>query len=221
MVDGERIPPLPTITPNSSFFLGPQDKPGDHITLVRLKLDNFDDWSYAIRVSLTSRRKFRFLNGTINSFVSPCTEEDWRTIHCMLVSWITNTFHPEVLSILSKYDNAKRLWDDLHECFSVVNRPRIHQLKTELTKCEQTKTMAVNVYYSKLGVLWDELDHHDPIISCTCGHCNCNVGQAYEKGRDNDRLQQFLLGLCSEYYGNLRSTLLSQVPLPSLNRTLQ
>jgi retrotransposon gag protein len=106
----------------------------------------------------------------------------------MLVSWITNTIHPEVLSMLSKYDNAKRLWDDLQERFNVVNGPRIHQLKTELNKCEQTKTMAVNVYYSKLCVLWDELDHHEPIISCTCDHCKCNVGQAHEKQRDNDRL---------------------------------
>lgn len=150
-----------SIPQNSPFFLGPQDKPGDYITPIRLKLDNFDDWSYAIRLALTSRRKYGFLDGTISTWVTPCTKEDWNTIQCMLVSWITNTIHPEVLSMLSKYDNAKRLWDDLHERFSVINGPRIHQLKTELNKCEQTKTMPVNVYYSKLCVLWDELNHHE------------------------------------------------------------
>lgn len=55
------------------------------------------------------------------SFASPCTEEDWNIIHCMLVSWITNTIHPEVSFMLSRYDSVKCLWDDLHECFSMTN----------------------------------------------------------------------------------------------------
>ncbi|CAO2822970.1 unnamed protein product [Amaranthus hypochondriacus] len=73
MVDGNTSSPSTTIPPNSPFVLGPQDKPGDYITPVRLKLDNFDDWSYTIRVALSSRRKFGFLDGTITSFDLPCT----------------------------------------------------------------------------------------------------------------------------------------------------
>ncbi|KAK9714575.1 hypothetical protein RND81_06G104700 [Saponaria officinalis] len=134
-------PPLPKLEPNSPFYLGPQDRPGDFITLVRLRLDNFDDWSYAIRVSLLSRRKFGFLDGTISDPIPPCTKEDWTTIHCMLVSWIFNTITPEVRSMLSNYDNANILWDDLNERFSVVNRPRIQQLKADINRCVQTKTI--------------------------------------------------------------------------------
>lgn len=81
--------------------------------------------------------------------------------------------------------------------------------------------MTVFVYYSKLCVLWDELDHHDPLLSCTCGDCKCNLGKAHEKRCEDDCLLQFLLGLYSDYYGTLRSTLLSREPLPSLNRALQ
>lgn len=66
----------------------------------------------------------------------PCTEDDWNTIHYMLVSWITNTIDPEVSSMLSYYNNAKTLWDDLHERYSVVNGTRIHQLKSEIIRCE-------------------------------------------------------------------------------------
>lgn len=80
--------------------------------------------------------------------------------------------------MLSRYDNAKQLWDDLHEQCSMINIPRIHPLK-----CEQTKTMYANVYYSKLCVLCDELYNYEPITSCTCGQCKCkcNLGNAYEK----------------------------------------
>ena len=111
--------------------------------------------------------------------------------------------------MLSNYDNAKKLWDDLHERFCLVNGPRIQQLKSEINSCEQTKTMSVAAYYSKLSVLQDELDKHEPLISCICGNCLCDVGKQYATRRDADRLHQFLLGLYSEYYASLRSNLLS------------
>ncbi|KAJ8634413.1 hypothetical protein MRB53_027749 [Persea americana] len=221
MAGGETPPPPVKIDPSSPFYLGSQDRPGDFITPIRLKLDNFDDWSHAIRVALSSRRKFGFLDGTITDPVPPCTKDDWVTIHCMLVSWLTNTIDPEVRSMLSNYDNAKRLWDDLHERFSVVNGPRIQQLKADINRCAQSKTMPVAVYFSKLTVLWDELDNHEPLICCKCGKCTCEVGTQHRKRREDDRLHQFLLGLCSEYYAHLRSTILSQDPLPSLNRVFQ
>ncbi|KAJ8628127.1 hypothetical protein MRB53_021434 [Persea americana] len=221
MAGGETPPPPVKIDPSSPFYLGSQDRSGDFITPIRLKLDNFDDWSHAIRVALSSRRKFGFLDGTINDLVPPCTKDDWVTIHCMLVSWLTNTIDPEVRSMLSNYDNAKRLWDDLHERFSVVNGPHIQQLKADINRYAQSKTMPVAVYFSKLTVLWDELDNHEPLICCKCGKCTCEVGKQHGKRREDDRLQQFLLGLCSEYYAQLRSTILSQDPLPSLNRVFQ
>ncbi|KAJ8628129.1 hypothetical protein MRB53_021436 [Persea americana] len=221
MAGGETPPPPVKIDPSSPFYLGSQDRPGDFITPIRLKLDNFDDWSHAIRVALTPRRKFGFLDGTINVLVPPCTKDDWVTIHCMFVSWLTNTIDPEVRSMLSNYDNAKLLWDDLHERFSVVNGPHIQQLKADINRCAQSKTMPVAVYFSKLTVLWDELDNHEPLICCKCGKCTCEVGKQHGKRREDDRLQQFLLGLCSKYYAQLRSTILSQDPLPSLNRVFQ
>ena len=54
MVEGETPPPPPKIKINSPFFLGANDKPDDFITLVRLKLDNFDTWAHAIYVALSS-----------------------------------------------------------------------------------------------------------------------------------------------------------------------
>ncbi|KAK9699375.1 hypothetical protein RND81_08G169900 [Saponaria officinalis] len=132
-----------------------------------------------------------------------------------------NTIDPEVKSLLSNYDDAKCLWDDLHERFSLVNGPRIQQLKSEIAKCIQTPTMTVAVYYGKLSMLWDELDKHEPLISYTCRKCECNVGKQHATRRDSDRLHQFLLGLLPDLYGSLRSVLLSQDPLPTLNRAFQ
>ncbi|KAL5706931.1 hypothetical protein ACHQM5_025037 [Ranunculus cassubicifolius] len=151
---GEATPPPPSkpekLDISSPFYLGPQDRPGDFITPSRFNGENYDDWAGEIETALQARRKFGFLDGTITSPSPPCTQSDWLTIHAMLVSWIMNTIVPEVKSTLSKYKDAKRLWDTLKERFALVNGPRIQQLKSAIAACRQTNTMTVATYYGKL-----------------------------------------------------------------------
>lgn len=172
-------------------------------------------------MALLARCKYDFLDGTITAPTPPCTKDDWLTIHYMLVSWIMNTIDPEVKSLFSNYENAYLLCKDLNERFSVVNGPQIQQLKSDIARCEQSKTMPVAMYFGKLKVLWDELNNYEPLLSCLCGKCECNLGKFHEKRREDERLHQFLMGLCYEYYDQIRSTLLSHDPLQSLNRAFQ
>lgn len=221
MAGGEDAPPPSRNDHNSPFFLGSQDRPGDLITPVRLRNNNYDEWARSVRLALLSRRKFGFVDGTILEPKAPFTTEDWQTIHSMLVSWIMHTIDPEVKSTISFTDDAKLLWDELKTRFSVINGPRIQQLKSDIVKCEQPKTMSISTYFGKIKVLWDELANHEPIITCKCGKCECNLGKVHEQRRNDERLHQFLMGLNSEYYTQLRSALLSQEPLPSLDRAYQ
>ena len=62
--------------------------------------------------------------------------EDWWTVQSMLVSWILNTIEPNLRSTISYMENARDLWEDTRERFSIANGPRIHQLKSELTDCK-------------------------------------------------------------------------------------
>lgn len=205
----------------SSFFLSSHDRPGDLITPVRLRNNNYDKWERAVRLALLARQKYGFIDGTTMEPKAPFTIEDWFTIHSMLISWLMNTIDPEVKSTISFYDDAKLLWDELKARFSVVNGPRIQQLKSDLAKCEQAKNMFVLTYFGKLKFLWDELDNHEPIITCKCGKCVGNLGQQHEKRRSNERFHQFQMGLNSDFYAQLRTTLLSQEPLPSIDRAYQ
>lgn len=221
MADDEKLPlPPPKLDANSPFFLGPQDRPGDFITPARFNGENYDDWAGEIETALQARRKFGFFDGTITKPIPPCTQADWVTIHAMLVSWITNTIAPEVKSTLSKYKDAKRLWDTLKERFALVNGPRIQQLKAAIAGCVQIKTMTVATYYGKLTALWEELHSHEPLITCSC--CSrCTAGRDHDLRRASDMLHEFLMGLYAPYYGQLRSNILAQDPLPSLNRAYQ
>ena len=104
--------------------------------------------------------------------------------------------------------------------FAIVNGPRIQQIKSAISKCEQTKTMPIATYFGKLTALWEELNNYEPLITCSC--CpNCTAGSTHEKRRENTRLHQFLMGLYTDYYAQTRANVLSSDPLPSLDRAYQ
>lgn len=59
--------------------------------------------------------------------------KDWWTTQLMLMYWILNTVEFSSCSIVAYMKNAKDMQDDINERFSVMNEPRIQQLKSELT----------------------------------------------------------------------------------------
>ncbi|XP_074291822.1 uncharacterized protein LOC141618628 [Silene latifolia] len=185
-MSGDTPPPPPLkIESNSPYYIGNHDKPGDRITNTRLTLHNFDEWKSDARTALKARRKFGFLDGTYTEPKPPCTLEDWETLHSMLVSWLMNLIEPEVKRLLSNYDDAKRLWDDLHDRLSVVDGSRIQQLKGALHDCKQTDTMSFAVYYGTLNQSWDELDTYEQILTCKC---TADVGKQHIERRESDGL---------------------------------
>ncbi|KAH7570961.1 hypothetical protein JRO89_XS05G0230800 [Xanthoceras sorbifolium] len=172
--------PPPKREMNSPFFLGTGDRPGDFITPTRLRGDNYDDWASDIQLALEARRKFEFLEGTITEPQPPYTQSDWNTVNAMLVSWITNTIDPEVKSTLSKFRDAKRLWEHLKQRYAM----------------------------------------HEPLISCNC--CSsCTAASLHQARREQGKLHDFLMGLNTDLYAQLRTNILSQDPLPSLDRAYQ
>ncbi|XP_019460022.1 PREDICTED: uncharacterized protein LOC109359783 [Lupinus angustifolius] len=104
----------------------------------------------AMRTSLRARRKWGCIDGTIGKPEEESSKmEDWWTVQSMLVSWILNTVEPNLRSTISYMENARDLWDDIKERFSVVNGPRIQQLKSELAGCKQGAVSMVT-YYGKM-----------------------------------------------------------------------
>ncbi|GAA0165582.1 hypothetical protein LIER_20950 [Lithospermum erythrorhizon] len=78
--------------------------------------------------------------------------------------------------------------------------------------------MTIGDYFGKLQPLRDELATYDPIPSCLCGFCFCDLGEKFQLKQDNDRLHEFPCGIHVDRFGALRSSLLSQDPPPTLDR---
>jgi hypothetical protein len=145
--NGDGVVIRKTISP---YDITSNDNPGSLITHVQLKGENYDEWSRSLRTALRARKKFGFVDGTIGRPDEGSSDlEDWWTNNSLLVSWIMNTIEPSLRSTMSHMEVAMDLWKDIKERFSIVNGPRIQQLKAELVECKQ-KGLTIVTYYGKL-----------------------------------------------------------------------
>lgn len=170
---------------------------------------------------MRARKKFGFVDGAIEKPAEIAPEiEDWRTVNSMIVSWIFNTIEPMLRSTITYKENAKELWEDIEQRFSITNGPRIQQLKSNLANCKQNGDTIMN-YFGRLKKLWDELNDFDQIPTCTCKGCTCGISVTLNKKREEEKLHQFLMGLDDVQFRTVRSNILSLDPLPNLNRAYQ
>ncbi|KAL2922825.1 Retrovirus-related Pol polyprotein from transposon TNT 1-94 [Bienertia sinuspersici] len=209
------------LDPASPFYLGAGDQPGNLITHVILKADNYLPWSRAITLSLKSRRKFGFVDGTISKPSEKKKLLDWETVNSMLVSWLLRSIDPKLAVSIPFFDEAKKLWNYLEKRYCVANGPRLQQLRAAITDCRQSKGMSVQDYYTKLMGLYDDLARLKLPHICECGQCTCDVAGKYEKDKDEEVLHQFLIGIDDDLYALVRTNLLSQQPPATLDRAYE
>ncbi|XP_049366586.1 uncharacterized protein LOC125831426 [Solanum verrucosum] len=70
-------------------------------------------------------------------------------------------------------------------------------------------------YFTKIKLLWDELDTMDNNFVCSYT-CTCEGKIKMFKSKQDERLIQFLMGL-DETYAGVRNNILMQSPLPNVN----
>ena len=96
------------------YALTSNDNPGNIITQVQLKGENYDEWARAVRIALRAKKKYGFVDGSIKQSDNDSPElEDWWTINSMLVSWVFNTIEPTLRSTISYMENVKELWEEI------------------------------------------------------------------------------------------------------------
>ncbi|XP_021757222.1 uncharacterized protein LOC110722253 [Chenopodium quinoa] len=91
----------------------------------------------------------------------------------------------------------------------------------------EVKSMLSN--YDNAKSLWGDLHERFCVVNgpriqnlkAQINRCEQTKNMQHEKRREDDRLQQFLLGLCSDYYAQTRSNILAQDPLLTLNKAYQ
>ncbi|KAG7599411.1 Reverse transcriptase RNA-dependent DNA polymerase [Arabidopsis suecica] len=190
----------------SPYDLSSSDNPGIIISRPLLRGPKYEAWATNMRLALTARKKFGFADGSI---LKPGEDsenfEDWVANNALVVSWMKLTIEENISDSISHLDDPHELWTHIQKRYGVKNGQRVQRLKTELATCRQRGT-SLDEYYGKLSSLWKSLSDYQ----------QAKTMEDVRKEREEDKLHQLLMGLDESIYGTVKSSLLSRVPLPSL-----
>ncbi|XP_074303778.1 uncharacterized protein LOC141638270 [Silene latifolia] len=201
----------------SPLYLHPSDNSNLNVTQIIFNGENYEMRADAVKNGLDAKNKLAFIEGKVNEPESNSDEDKlelvaWRQCNAMLKAWLRNVIDPKLHPSITFSQPIKDVWDKLCERYSVGNAPRVHQLKSELNECKQGRDSVVE-YYTRLKTIWDELANYSKIEDCTCG-----ATVSIAKEREEEKVHQFLMGLDSKLYGNIRTNLLMEDPIASLTR---
>ncbi|KAG7600532.1 Retrotransposon Copia-like N-terminal [Arabidopsis suecica] len=205
----------------SPYDLTANDNPGAIISQPMLNGLNYDEWALNLRMALSSRKKFGFLDGTISKPAADAPElEDWTANNHLLVGWIKQTIEPKIRTTISTREVAKDLWDIIKKRFSVKSGARLQQLRNSLANCKQNGS-TVDEYFGRLTKLWDGITDCMNSKRCSCGKCECDLNTARDKELETLRIHDFLSGLDESTHGAIRSQICAISPLPDLDTVYQ
>jgi len=195
------------------YYIHPSDNPGMQLVSNPLTLNNYLLWSRSMLIALKAKNKVGFVNGTCKK---PDTEDadaysQWTFVDSMVISWILNSMVKELHEAYMYSNTARDLWVELEEKFGEIDRPRIFQLKKQLTTMKQGND-SLALYSNKMKKIWEELNCLEPQPRCTC-----DAKEKTEEMHSSNQVMQFLMGLGDAYEGVV-SNILMMDPMPPFNK---
>ena len=168
----------------SPYDLTSSDNPGAVISSPLLNGTNYDEWATNLRMALSSRKKFGFIDGSIPKPAADSENlEDWVANNHLLVGWNKQTIEPKLRSSISTREVAKELWDIIKKRFSVKSGARLQQLRNSLATCKQNGA-SVDDYFGRLTKIWDGIRECMNSKQCNCGKCERDLNTAHEAERE-------------------------------------
>lgn len=214
MTGGDNTKKVPQLIHDSSsiYYLHPSEGPTIALSKYLLLGDNYDVWSKAIINALEGHNKLGFVNGDFTKPAATNIAElcAWKSNNSTICAWIFNSVNFTIQPSIVSHKIASEMWIDLKERYSIVNGPRINQLKSEYHLLRQ-KGMSMVAYYNKFKSLWDELYGSEDL---TCG-CVCAAAAKLRARVENDKTHDFVMGLDDDDYAALRTQIFEYGSLPA------
>ncbi|CAH9128979.1 unnamed protein product [Cuscuta epithymum] len=204
------------VNPSNPYFLHPGENPAIVLVTPPLSENNYHQWKRDMVVALESKNKEKFIFGTL-----PCPpssdplSEAWKRCNRMVMSWLIRSMNPSIKQSVMWMDTASEIWKDIQERFSHADKFRIADLQDQIQTCKQGIS-TVSEYYTRLNILWKELELYRCNLLCTCATpCSCDLIKKLKKEREDDCIIRFLRGL-NDTYAPIRSQLMILDHMPSI-----
>lgn len=136
----------------------------------------------------------------------------------MVKSWLVNSISKDIASTILFMDTTAKIWKDLYNRFAHNNRPSIFQLRKDISTIAQGHNY-VNIFYSQLKCLCDELLTLKPIPICGCEPVRTYCSSKLLIENQEEQVSQFLMGL-NDSYSQFREQIMLIEPFPSISKIL-
>ncbi|XP_072077954.1 uncharacterized protein [Arachis hypogaea] len=136
--------------------------------------------------ALNAKRKLGFINGSVfspASITEPESFENWQCVNDVVSKWILNSVSKAIATSLVYTDSAAK------------------------------GTMSVSQYFTKIKVLWEELNSYKPV------QCNCVNARAMHAFLQAEYVHCFLMGL-DDSFTQIRDHILLMEPILAVNKVL-
>ncbi|MED6180141.1 hypothetical protein PIB30_117074 [Stylosanthes scabra] len=167
--------------------------------------------------ALKSKNKLGFIDGTVQK---PNREDPefvaWEKCNTFVVSWLNLSLSSDIAQSVAWNELAVDLWEDLKHRYYRGDEFRIAELEEELYAMKQGD-LSITTYYTKLKVVWEEIEGFQPIPPCVLCKEKCECGLDMVRSyRRRTYAVRFLRGL-NEQYGAVRSQIMLMKPIPTIN----
>nr|KYP40646.1 hypothetical protein KK1_038000 [Cajanus cajan] len=192
---------------HSHLFLLPSANPATPLVSPLLDVNNYHSWSRSVLTALSAPQ------------LSPSDPlfNAWRRCNNMVVSWLVHLVSIPIRHNILWMDCADEIWKDLKSRYSQGDLLRVSDLQFEASSMQQGE-LIITEFFTKLRVVWDELENFRPDPICICSiKCSCKVSSIIAQQKLEDRAMQFLRGL-NDQYNNVRSHVLLMDPLPPISK---
>ncbi|MDV3201128.1 MAG: hypothetical protein Q8877_02910 [Sweet potato little leaf phytoplasma] len=128
----------PIMDPSSVFYLHPNENPGANLVGAVLTGNNYHAWSRAMSMTLKSKNKLRFIDGSLpKPRITDEMFEAWDRCNTLVVSWLNNSLDPGIAQSNLWMESAVEIWQDLKERYYQGDMFRIYELQEELYMLKQ------------------------------------------------------------------------------------
>ncbi|KHN43622.1 hypothetical protein glysoja_045377, partial [Glycine soja] len=198
------------------LYLHPSENPVVALVSPVLDSSNYHSWSRSMVTTLSAKNKVEFINGNApEPLKTDRTYGVWSRCNNMVVSWIMHSVSVAIRQSILWMNKAEEIWNDLKSRYTQGDLLRISDLQQEASSMKQG-TLSVTEYFTKLRIIWDEIENFRPDPRCSCTiKCTCSVLTIIAQRKLEDRAMQFLRGL-NEQYNNVRSHVLLMEPMPTI-----
>ncbi|WVZ17643.1 hypothetical protein V8G54_010625 [Vigna mungo] len=208
----------PHDSPHSYLYLHPNENPTISLVSPVLNNTNYHSWNRSFVTAISAKNKVEFVLGSApQPAQTDATFHAWFRCNSMVVSWLLHSVSPSIRESIIWMDNAVDIWNDLKIRFAQGDLARISTLQMEATTLSQGE-LSVTEFFTKLRIIWDELDNFRPDPICICKtKCSCTVSSILSQRKHEDRAMQLLRGLNSQFT-NIQSHILLLDPLPPISK---